>query len=376
MVNKLEELHALGQSIWYDNIERRLLKNGMFKQMINRGDIRGVTSNPSIFNKAIAKSDEYNDELIILARKGLEKEEIYQQLSIKDIQTSADLFYPLYNETNYGDGYVSLEVNPYLAYDTEKTLKDAVYLWTHVNRPNLMVKIPATKEGLPAITQAIMQGININVTLIFSLERYKEVVEAYLMGIEKRLANGLRVDNIASVASFFVSRIDTNVDNRLNTLIETGKRDSASVKKLQGKLAIASAKLAYQEFKEIFGSKRFKALESKGANLQRPLWASTSTKNPAYPDTTYVDNLIGPNTVNTVPPKTLQAFKDHGKVELTLENGVDEARQAFVDIEALGISMDEVTQELEDQGVKAFADAFTNLLNSIEERRKETLKMS
>lgn len=362
-MKSIQKLHSLGQSIWYDNIERRLLDNGELAAMIERGEIRGVTSNPSIFNNAIANSTDYDEALIPLAKKGLSKGEIYEALAVADIQAACDLFLPLYHETNAGDGYVSLEVSPYLASDTEGTCADAARLWKRVDRPNLMIKIPATKEGLPAVTQTIAAGINVNVTLIFSVERYEEVMEAYFLGLEQRIRNGEAVDRLASVASFFVSRIDSSVDKLLQ-----GKSDA-----LKGKVAIANAKVAYAVHKKFFSGERWEKLASAGAQVQRALWASTSTKNPAYPDTLYVDQLIGPNTVNTVPPKTLAAFADHGTAHLTLETDVEAAKAVFEELDSLGISMTEVTQQLEDAGVKSFADAFTSLLNTVERRRSAAM---
>ncbi|MEW6028331.1 MAG: bifunctional transaldolase/phosoglucose isomerase [Chloroflexota bacterium] len=355
----IEKLTTLGQSLWYDNIQRRLLESGEFAAMIARGDIRGMTSNPTIFNNAIAKSNDYDSALIPLAWSGWDAEKIFWQLAVEDIQAAADLFLPLYEETEGGDGYVSLEVSPFLANDTVATAAQAQQLWARVARPNLMVKIPATKAGIPAVRKAITAGVNVNVTLIFSLARYAEVMDAYLGGLEDRLVAGYPIDHIASVASFFVSRVDTKIDARLPA-------DSP----LAGKAAVANAKLAYDEFRKVFSGPRFAKLQMAKARLQRPLWASTSTKNPNYPDTIYVDNLIGPATVNTVPPQTLDAFRDHGRAEQTLTEGLDEARAALADLEAAGISMDVVTQELEDEGVKAFADAFTQLLQTIEQRRK------
>lgn len=363
MNTPVQQLVQLGQSIWYDNIERRLLKNGELAGMIERGEIQGLTSNPSIFNNAIAKSNDYDAELMPMIEAGKSAEEIFEQLAIEDIRAAADLMRSLYEETNGGDGYVSLEVSPNLAYDTEKTLSEAKRLWALVDRPNLMIKIPATKEGLPAIRQAITAGFNVNITLIFSIERYQAVMDAYLSGLEDRVSNGQPVDNIASVASFFVSRIDAKVDAQLEAI------GTEQAKAILGKTAIANAKLAYQAFKEIFESDRFATLSTKGARLQRPLWASTSTKNPDYPDTLYVDQLIGPDTVNTAPPHTLVAFLDHGTAALTLEKDIDEAQQVFAELEALDISMAEVTQALEDAGVKSFADAFASLMNTIEQRR-------
>ncbi|MCB0208093.1 MAG: transaldolase [Anaerolineae bacterium] len=363
MSTPIKQLVSLGQSIWYDNIERRLLKNGELAAMVEQGDIQGLTSNPAIFNNAIAKSDDYDADLLPLAEAGKTPLEIFEALAVDDIRAAADLLRPLYDATNGDDGYVSLEVNPTLAYKTEETLSEAKRLWAWVDRPNLMIKIPATEAGLPAIRQAIAAGLNVNVTLIFSIERYEAVMDSYLSGLEDRAAQGLPIDGIASVASFFVSRIDVNIDKQLEAL--GTERASA----LLGKTAIANARLAYQSFKEIFGSGRFAALEAKGARVQRPLWASTGTKNPDYPDTLYVDELIGPNTVNTMPPATLDAFRDHGQAALTIETDLDVARHVFAELEALGISLAEVTQELEDAGVKSFADAFESLMNTISSRQ-------
>jgi transaldolase/glucose-6-phosphate isomerase len=369
MSNPITKLTSLGQSLWYDNIQRKILENGEFKAMIERGDIRGVTSNPTIFNNAIAKSTDYDSALTPLAWAGWDAEKIFWQLAIEDIRAACDAFAPLYEESNGGDGFVSLEVSPHIAHDTNATVAQAEQLWARVKRPNLMVKIPATKEGVPAIRKAIAAGVNINVTLIFSLARYAEVMDAYLSGLEDRLAaspssygrgaRGEGIDHIASVASFFVSRVDSKIDPKLP--------DGSDLK---GKAAIANAKLAYEEFHKTFAGGRWEKLKYKGARVQRPLWASTSAKNPAYPDTIYVDNLIGPETVNTVPPATLDAFKDHGVAELTLARGLDEAQDNINKLETAGISMQVVTQELEDEGVKAFADAFTQLLETIDERRK------
>jgi transaldolase/glucose-6-phosphate isomerase len=335
-----------------------LLENGELEGMIRRGEIRGVTSNPSIFHSAIAKTNDYDSALTPLAWAGWEAEAIFWQLAVEDIQEACDLFRPLYDETRGGDGYVSIEVNPYLAHETDKTLEQVKALWERVDRPNLMVKIPATLEGIPAIRKSIAGGINVNVTLIFSLARYAQVMEAYLSGLEDRLGAGEPIEHIASVASFFVSRVDSKVDKLLS-----------ENSYLHGQAAIANARLAYADFLQTFAGERWETLKSKGAQFQRPLWASTSTKNPAYPDTVYVDTLIGPHTVNTVPPQTLEAFRDHGVVKVTLEENMDHVRALFGQLEAEGVSMDVVTQELEDEGVKAFADAFTALLDTIEERR-------
>lgn len=368
-MNSIEQLHNFGQSIWYDNIEPRLLKTGELSKMVDQGKIRGVTSNPSIFNSAISKSTDYDPDLIPLAISGKSKEEIYEALAIADIQEACDIFNSLYEKTKGGDGYVSLEVSPYLAYNSDSTFRDAKRLWKLVDRRNLMVKIPATVEGLPAIVRAIKEGININVTLIFSIDRYEEVMNAYLVGLEERLESGNSIEQVASVASFFVSRIDSLADKRLEIIAQNGGEYSNRAKELQGKIAVANAKLAFAAHKEKFISERWQKLAARGGRIQRPLWASTSTKNPAYPDTKYVDELIGPNTVNTIPPKTLEAFEDHGNPGLNLGEDIAAAEKAMVEFDELGVSMVKVTKELEDQGVKAFADAFSDLLASIELRR-------
>src|SRR5512134_2909112 len=364
MNNSISKLTSLGQSLWYDNIQRKILENGEFKAMIERGDIRGMTSNPTIFNNAIAKTKDYDSALLPLAWADWDAEKIFWQLAIEDIRAACDLFHPLYEETNGGDGYVSIEVSPDRAHDTEATIAQVEQLWARVRRPNLMVKIPATQAGIPAIRKAISVGINVNVTLIFSLTRYAEVMEAYLSGLEDHIAAGHSVNHIASVASFFVSRVDSKIDPRL-------PEDSP----LRGKAAIANAKLAYDLFQKVFSTHRWENLKIQGARVQRPLWASTSTKNPAYPDTIYADNLIGPDTVNTVPPATLEAFRDHGVAEVTITRGLEEAQEALKQLEDAGISMDVVTQELEEEGVKAFADAFAQLLKTIDERRTKAASL-
>lgn len=363
MSDSIKKLTSLGQSLWLDNIQRKIIENGELKAMIERGDIRGITSNPTIFLNAISKTNDYDAALIPLAWAGWDAEKIFWQLAIEDIQNGCDLFRSLYDETNGGDGFVSLEVSPTLANDTEGTIKQAKELWERVNRPNLMVKIPATREGIPAIRRSIAAGININITLIFSLDRYAAVMDAYLAGLEERVAQNLPVQNIASVASFFVSRVDTKIDPRV-------PKDSP----LAGKAAIANAKLAYEAFESIFTSPRFATLKARfRARVQRPLWASTGTKNPVYPDTYYIDNLIGPDTVNTVPPATLEAFQDHGSAAVTITRGLEESQMVFPELKAQGISMSMVTKELEEEGVKSFADAFKTLLDAIEDRRKSAL---
>lgn len=358
----------LGQSIWYDNIQRNLLKSGELAGMIQRGDIRGVTSNPTIFQKAIAKSDDYNDVIQTMSWAGKDAEQIFYQLAIQDIRSAADLFLPLYIDSNNMDGYVSLEVSPYLAHNTEQTIYEAKRLWQEVNRPNLMIKIPATLAGIPAIKEVIASGINVNVTLIFSIERYEQVIEAFMQGIETRINSNLPVSHIASVASFFVSRVDSKVDALLKDIAVVGSSPS-EINSLMGKAAIANAALAYSVFEKEFYSPRFEQLKNQGAQYQRPLWASTSTKNPAYSDLMYVDSLIAPNSVNTVPPQTLDAIKDHCTPVLNISENQKTAQENLTKIESIGISFSKVTKELEEEGVQSFANSFTSLLATIDERR-------
>jgi len=370
-MHTVQRLYQAGQSIWYDNIQRGLLTNGELAGMIAREEIRGVTSNPTIFMNAMTKSKDYDAGLVPLAKAGRSAEEIFWQLAVEDIGTAAGLLAAMYEQTNAGDGYISLEVSPYLAHDTDTTLSEARRLWHLVNKPNLMIKIPATKAGLPAITAAIADGINVNVTLIFSRERYAEVMDAYIKGLEQRVAAGLPVDSIASVASFFVSRVDTKIDGHLVEMIDREGKRADKAARLLGKAAIANAKLAYADYKAVFGSERFLRLKAKGGRVQRPLWASTGTKNPKYSDVMYVDELIGPDTVNTVPPQTLAAFLDHGAVRPgTLEDDLAGAEKVFVDLEGLGITMRVITQALEDEGVKSFMNAYTEVVDKMDERRQ------
>lgn len=369
MTNPLLELQHLGQSPWHDNIRRGQLASGELARMVADGDITGLTSNPSIFEKAIAESDDYEDALRELAQAGKTASEIFDALAIEDIQAAADIFAPVYERTDRKDGFVSIEVSPAYAHDTAMTCAEAARLWDAVARPNLMVKIPATRAGLPAIMESIAAGINVNVTLIFSRERYAEVMEAYLAGLEQRAATNGDLAGLASVASFFVSRIDSLVDRLLDERIATTPAAAARLAPLKGQAALANAKLAYGMFREKFAGERWQVLAARGAQLQRPLWASTSTKNPAYSDVRYVDELIGPDTVNTMPPHTLQAFKDHGLVRLSVAEGVDAARTALAQLAAAGIDMDAVTAQLEDEGVAAFFKSFENLLAVIERRR-------
>jgi transaldolase len=355
----LKSLNELGQSIWYDNIRRALLESGEFEKMFKSG-VTGVTSNPSIYEKAIAGSADYDQVLDPLLAAGLPVKEIYEALAIEDIQRTADLLSAIYADTDGKDGFVSIEVSPELANDTEGTIVEARRLFTEVNRPNVMIKVPVTSAGIPAIETLIGEGINVNVTLIFSMASYEEAADAYIKGLAAFDRRGGDLRRVASVASFFVSRVDTAVDRALSEM------GSGS---LQGKIAVANAKVAYVRFKEIFSGERWEALAEKGAWVQRPLWASTSTKNPAYEDTLYVDSLIGPETVNTVPPATLEAFKDHGTIARTLELNVDAAEAELQQLSELGIDLSEITAQLLREGVEAFAKAFRSILASIEGKR-------
>ncbi len=383
--NPLIELQKLGQSIWYDNVRRALITSGDLQQKIglpkgvtsnlqqkvSGDDLRGVTSNPAIFEKAIVGSTDYDEALRKLIADGKTINEIYEALVIQDIQDVADLFAPVYARTDIVDGYVSLEVSPLLAHDTDASISEAKRLWAALDRKNVMIKIPATPEGIPAIRALIAEGININVTLIFSTETYEQVADAYIAGLEDRANAGKPVDHVASVASVFVSRIDTAIDNQLEYMIRRSKDDSEKTKlsHLLGKAAIANAKLMYQRFREIFTGDQFAGLRRKGAHVQRPLWASTGTKNPAYRDTYYVEELIGPYTVNTVPPATFTAFRDHGRVRASLEENLDDARATIKALAAIDIDLEQVTQQLQDEGVKAFMDSFHTLTDSIQAKQ-------
>lgn len=368
------KLRLLGQSLWYDNLQRTLIEDGTLKGRIERREILGVTSNPSIFQKAISTSKAYYDDLKTMSWSGLSPEEIFYELAIQDIKDMADLLRPYFESMGGDDGFVSLEVNPKLAYDTQSTIEEAKWLWKEVNRPNLLVKIPGTKEGLPAITEAIAAGVNVNVTLIFSRKRYVEVMNAYLDGLEKRLGEGKRIDNISSVASFFVSRLETKADDRLQAIIDQGGENAEKAKRLIGKIAVDNTRLAYQDYGEFFSSERFMKLAEEGAKKQKPLWASTSTKDPAYSDIKYVESLVAENSINTVPPRTLDAFLDHGDPEITIYDELDRANEDFELLASLGISIDEITKELEDEGVEKFAASFNELIKVIEEQQQNFRK--
>jgi len=365
-MSKLIELEKMGQSIWLDYIQRSMITSGELKQLIDIG-LRGVTSNPAIFEKAIAGSNDYDEDLKQLIKTDLSIVQIYEALAIKDISLAADQLSGVYDSSGGKDGYVSLEVSPELAYETEQTIADAKRLFEAVNRPNVMIKVPATQEGLPAITELIGCGVNVNVTLIFGLQNYKAVADAYQSGLEKLAATGPGVkgghpiDKVASVASFFISRVDTAVDTELEKM---------GAGELLGKIAVANSKIAYVEYKKILEQSRWQQLADKGAGVQRVLWASTSTKNPAYPDNLYVDELIGPDTVNTLPPSTLESFMDHGRVAQTLTRDPAEAQNQLTKLADLGIDLQTVTRKLQDDGVVAFARPFKKLLESIAEKCK------
>lgn len=375
MSNPLVELHSFGQSVWLDQIERALFKSGKLAKLIQDDGLRGMTSNPTIFEKAITGSGDYHEQIDRAARDGKTGNEIYEAVVLDDIAHAADLFRPLYDSTNGGDGFVSLEVSPLLAHNTDGTIREAKSLYSRLNRPNVMIKVPATDEGLPAIEELIASGLNINVTLIFSVHRYEEVAEAYIRGLERRAQAGQPIDRIGSVASFFVSRIDSAVDKQLDQLEKdtTDAQKKKDIHALRGKAAIANAKMAYASFKRIFESPRFEALKRKGARVQRPLWASTSTKDPSYPDVLYITELIGQNTVNTMPPATIDAWRDHGKPANTLEVDMDKAPELFEKLKAFGIDFQKVTDKLTADGVRSFAQSFTDLMRAIEQRREQSL---
>jgi len=371
--NPLKDLRQYGQSVWLDYIRRNLLTSGDLKKLIDDDGLMGMTSNPAIFEKAIAAGTDYNDFLASLdSNTDLDAKGRFEQLAIRDIQDAADILRPVYQSTKRRDGYVSLEVSPYLGHDTNGTIAEARRLWKTVDRENVMIKVPGTTEGIPAIEQLISEGLNINVTLLFAQEVYERVAEAYIKGLEKRVAAGGDISHIASVASFFISRIDTLVDSIAEDRLK--KTNDPAQKKLlesiMGKVAIANGKLTYQAYERIFSGPRWQALAAKGAQTQRVLWASTSTKNPKYRDVMYVEELIGPDTVNTIPPATLDAFRDHGKLRKSLTEDVDGAKRTMDDLAKSGISMKQVTDQLTDEGVKLFADAFDKLLGAVEKNTK------
>ncbi len=367
--NPLKELLAYGQSMWLDYIRRDLFTTGKLKTMIEDDGLRGMTSNPAIFEKAIADSSLYDDILKSLAaQKGLNATAKFEQIAIRDIQDAADALRGVYQESNFRDGYVSLEVSPYLAMKTQETMDEARRLWKTVQRDNVMIKVPGTSAGIPAIQQLVSEGLNINITLLFAQEVYEKVAEAYINGAEAYAARGGNLKKLASVASFFISRIDTLIDGKLNDKLKgaSDPQQQALFKSLMGKVAIANGKLTYQKYEHIFSGPRWEKLAAKGAQTQRVLWASTSTKNPNYRDVVYVEELIGPDTVNTMPPATIDAFRDHGKLRKSLTEDIPGAQKTMDDLAKAGISMKEVTDKLTEDGVKLFADAFDKLLAAVE----------
>jgi transaldolase/glucose-6-phosphate isomerase len=364
--NPLKGLLDFGQSPWMDYIRRDLLTGGELKRLIHDDGLRGMTSNPSIFAKAISTSKDYSDILDSVDAKTLNATQLYEKIAVRDVQDAADIFRPVYEESRQRDGYVSLEVSPTLALEMQKTLDEARRLWKMVNRPNVMIKVPGTKECLPAIRQLLEEGININITLLFAQSAYESVAEAYIAALEARAAKGQDINHISSVASFFVSRIDTLADSLIDEKLKTAS-DSAQktlLNNLKGKVAIANAKVTYKKYQELFSGPRWQALAAKGAQTQRLLWASTSTKNKAYRDVIYVEELIGADTVDTIPPATFDAFRDHGKLRASLTENVGEASKTMSDLEKAGLSMKEITDKLLVDGIKLFADAFKELLEA------------
>jgi len=365
-VNPLQKIRALGQSVWLDYIQRDILENGEVARMIEQDGLAGMTSNPTIFEKAINEHDDYDEAISLLTRRGIPAKEIYAALTLDDVRRAADVFRPVYDASNGRDGFVSLEVSPHLAYDTEQTVIEARRLWTALERPNAMIKVPATLQGLPAIEQLIAAGVNVNVTLLFGLQRYREVVDAFMAGLEARASTGQPLEHVASVASFFLSRIDVLVDKRLDKLAKTGAGESAS--SFRGQTAVACARLAYQHYQNCVEDGRWQALSRQGAQTQRLLWASTGTKAPDYSDIKYVEALIGRETVNTMPPATLMAYRDHGHPALRIEQELDEARTLQGKLSELAIHLDAVSEQLEAEGVQKFIDPFDKLLDRLGQR--------
>jgi len=365
MVDRIRQFTSLGQAIWLDFLSRDLLRSGRLRELINAG-VTGVTSNPSILQKAIAEGGYYDDQIRELARAGCDARQIYEALALRDIGEAADQLRPIYYEKDGRDGFVSLEVDPALAHDTAGTIEEARRLFRALERPNVMIKVPATPEGLPAIRTLIGEGINVNATLIFAVDVYEQVMQAYIDGLRRLQDAGRSIRRVASVASFFVSRVDTLVDRLLTERLAAGDQSLAT---LRGQAAIANAKIAYDRYRKVFESEAFAVLRASGARVQRPLWASTSTKNPDYPDTKYVDTLVGPNTVNTLPPQTLEALRDHGIAARTIDLDVDEAYGVIEKLAAVGIDMQQVCDRLLAEGVRLFAESFERMLKDIEAKR-------
>ena len=373
MSNPLKRLAEVGQSVWYDYIRRDLYTGPTLKRLIEDDGLRGMTSNPTIFQKAIADSSLYDEDVRRQARTTRDAGQIFEALAVADVRGASDAFRSVYDATGGDDGFVSIEVAPHLARDTQGTIAEARRLWKSCDRPNVMVKIPGTAEGVPAIRQCVAEGININITLLFSVPRYREVMEAYLAGMEERISKRQPVDRIRSVASFFVSRVDTYADRKLDALAKASSRpesDRAAARRLRGRLAIANAKIAYEAFEEVFGSARFAALKVKGVHVQRPLWASTSAKDPAYPDLYYVEALVAPESVDTMPPETFDAYRDHGDPKVRIREDLVGAHAAVRDLAAIGLDLDGISRELEEEGVKKFSDSYDQLLKAVAEKEK------
>jgi transaldolase/glucose-6-phosphate isomerase len=374
--NPLVGLKELGQSVWLDNLSRKLMESGELKRLIDEEGLSGITSNPTIFQKAITGSTDYDTSLQRMLDKGIRDEkELFLGLAIEDVSTAADMLWPVYQSTKGLDGFVSIEVSPDLAYNTEVTIAEARRLFSTMSKKNILVKVPATKQGLPAIEQLTSEGVNVNITLLFSVKRYEEVAEAYLRGLEKRANQGKPIREITSVASFFVSRVDTLTDKLLEARISSAgsKAEKDKISALLGKAAVANAKIAYKKYKEIFAGKRFSAVEEKGGRIQRLLWGSSGTKNPKYSDIKYVQELIGPASINTMPETTMMAFKDHGQVKITIEDSLEEAEKVFPELRSIGIDIDEVAEQLEREGVQLFSDSFFSLLKEIAKKRDSFL---
>ena len=366
--NPLHSLKQLGQSLWLDDIHRGMLNNGDFKNYIDQDGISGVTSNPAILKNAIVDRDDYDDAIAQLKNTGIDARGAYEKLVIEDLQRAADLLRPIYDTTAGVDGYVSMEVSPHYAYDTEETIRAAKRLWELLDRPNIMIKIPATREGIPAISSLIAEGMNINITLIFSLSRYRDVAKAYIEGLNHRLKEGKPIDSIASVASFFMSRIDVLIDKQLDALAIQDKEKATDIAAIRGNIAIVSAKLAYQHYKRTFTADSWKPFAEAGAKTQRLLWASTSTKDPSFSKVKYIDELIAADTVNTVPQKTIQAYRETGKPELRLENNLESTIETLSQLAKMGIDLGASAQQLEDEGLQKFIKPFDLLLETLKQR--------
>lgn len=367
--NAIKALLTEGQSVWQDDISRQMLTSGLLGQRIAEIGIRGVTSNPTIFQKAISSGDAYDDDIKEFLGENKEVAAVFQTLAVKDIQDACDLFRPVYDESDGEDGFVSLEVLPSLARDTDGTLTNARELWSGVDRPNLMIKVPGTDEGAGAVQTLLTEGINVNITLLFSIAHYERVAVGYINALQARNDAGLPIDRIASVASFFVSRVDTLADKLLDEAATNANGDRTTIESLKGKVAVANAQMAYGRFQQLFGSEQFKTLAANGAKVQRPLWASTGTKNKAYSDVLYVETLIGPDTVNTMPIATIEAFLDHGNVARTVDASYGEARAVIDGLAKVGISLDEITAQIEDEGIDSFVKSYDDLLEGVDAKR-------